>query len=271
MNEPSPWISVGELGKAFHADANVLPRTSGLAGMIMTLDLDNQRRFECRFASDTELTWREGTDAAGESIETYTATQIRPRVYFVDFVRHRERASTLSMVLDLSRGICTVVLGELPTRIEARQPWFERIAHGVELTSVVATIHHGSIDVPFSSATPRHLPTEQLIGKRIEYVYSATERYEHVYLNPRFYTWHCLSGSERGLADTDRCDTLEIAPQMYLFIWREKIVPTLGIVVVDLEQLRTTGKILGYRDFEFATITNFQVGARARIVSDVPP
>lgn len=270
MNEPSPWIAVGELGKAFHADANVLPRTSGLTGTIMTLNLENQRLFECRFASDTELAWRDCNDDAGESVETYTATQIRPEVYFVDFIRHRERASAISMVLDRSRAICTVVFGELPTLREARLPLFERIANAAELTSVVATIHHGSIDAPFSSATPRHPQTEQLIGKRIEYVYSATERYEHVYLNPRFYTWHCLSGSERGLADTDRCDYFELAPRMYLFIWREKIVPTLGIVVVDLEQLRTTGKILGYRDFEFGAIANFQVGARARILSDVP-
>jgi hypothetical protein len=86
-------------------------------------------------------------------------------------------------------------------------------------------------------------------------------------LNDAFYTWHCLAGSEQGLADTDRCHYRKIAPDLYLFVWREKIVPTLGIVVVDLAQSKTTGQILGYRGFDFGAVTSFPVGARARIVS----
>jgi len=102
------------------------------------------------------------------------------------------------------------------------------------------------------------------VGQRIEYTYSPTERYEHVYLNDRLYTWHCLAGSEKGLADTDRCHYLRLAPLLYLFVWREKLVPTLGVVVVDLEQMKTTGKIFGYRGFAAGTLVNFPVGARAR-------
>ena len=67
----------------------------------------------------------------------------------------------------------------------------------------------------------------------MEYTYSPTERYEHIYLNEDFYTWQCLMGSEKGLADTDRCHYLKLGEQLYLFVWREKIVPTLGAVVAD--------------------------------------
>ena len=50
-------------------------------------------------------------------------------------------------------------------------------------------------------------------------------------------------------------------------MWREKIVPTLGAVLVDLEQMKTTGKIFGYSGFDFGTVMNFPVGARASLVS----
>lgn len=101
-------------------------------------------------------------------------------------------------------------------------------------------------------------------GKRIEYTYSPTERYERIYLNEQLYTWHCLDGSEKGLADTDRCDYRKIAEDLYLFVWREKIVPTLGIVLLDLAQLKTTGQILGYQGFDFAAVTSFSASGRVR-------
>lgn len=269
MTSRSPWISVGELGCAFRADANLLPRAEGLVGTAITLHFENGRVFEYRFASATELRWRDRNGRAEEDVENYAATQIREGLYFVDFIRRRERASTVSLVLDLRRGICTAVVGELPTAGQARRPLLQRMADGAELTGVIAGILSGAIDAPFSPTTPRHAPTDDLIGKRIEYVYSTTERYEHVYLNRSLYTWHCLSGSEQGLADTDRCHYFKLADRLYLFVWREKIVPTLGVVLLDLEQMKTTGKILGYRDFNFRAMTNFQVGAHARVVSDV--
>ena len=106
-----------------------------------------------------------------------------------------------------------------------------------------------------------------MVGKRVEYTYSPTECYEHIYLNERFYTWHCLLGSEKGLADTDRCHYYKLADRLYLFVWREKIVPTLGSVVVDLEALRTTGKIFGYQGEGPGGLSNFPVGARARVLN----
>jgi hypothetical protein len=105
----------------------------------------------------------------------------------------------------------------------------------------------------------------------VEYTYSPTERYEHIYLNERFYTWHCLLGSEKGLADTDRCHYLKLADELYLFVWREKIVPTLGAVVVDFQAMRTMGKIFGHSQSGPgggpAGVVDFPVGARARLAN----
>jgi hypothetical protein len=95
-----------------------------------------------------------------------------------------------------------------------------------------------------------------------------------VYLNRDFYTWHCLSGAEWkegvGLTDTDRCYHRKIGESLYLFVWREKIIPTLGAVVIDLAEMRTSGKIYGYQGKGFEKVTNFPVGARARILNETP-
>ncbi len=106
----------------------------------------------------------------------------------------------------------------------------------------------------------------------MEYTYSTTERYEHIYLNEHFYTWHCLLGSEKGLADTDRCHYLKLGDVLYLFVWREKIIPPWGAVVVDFQAMRTMGKIFGHaqgagsRD-DASEVVDFRVGARARLLN----
>ena len=47
-------------------------------------------------------------------------------------------------------------------------------------------------------------------------------------------------------------------------------MPTLGIVMVDLNALKTTGKIVGYESNDFGKLRNFTVGARARVLSVIP-
>ncbi len=226
----------------------------------MTLRFEDGSEVDYHFQSAVELMRGRG------KAESYRASEIRPGILFVDFVASDRRAATISLVLDLDRGICTAIEATLPTEAEAKVPLIERIAHGAELTGVHAKFLSGAIDTAFGHSVERHADTRELIGRRVEYTYSRSERYEHVYLNERFYTWHCLAGPEQGLADTDRCRYLKVADRLYLFVWREKIVPTLGAVLVDLEQMRTTGKLFGYRGFDFGSLMNFPVGARARWV-----
>jgi MoaF C-terminal domain/MoaF N-terminal domain len=265
MPEKSAWIPVGALGEAFGPDANLLPGTQRLAGTSMTLHLEDGSTSSLQFLDEARLNWR-GSPHGFSAPAPYRATEIRPGIVCLSVV-HPDRAGfAVVAVLDLSRGICTVVLGSLPSRGEANEPLLSRIERGRDLTSVSAMILPGAIDTPLTAETDRHAKTGDLIGKRVEYTYSPTERYEHIYLNERLYTWHCVSGSEQGLADTDSCDYRKIANDLYLFVWREKVVPTLGVVLVDLEQLKTTGLILGYEGFDFAAVTSFPVGARARVL-----
>jgi len=272
MTQGPEWISVGVLGEAFEPAANLLPQLENLSGSSFTLQLEDGTGCELQLLTSTQLRWRRTSGEQShlqfdDVTAAYRATEIRPGIVLLSFLTANGSASAITVVLDRGRGIATVVLGQLPSRSEAAETLLQRIERGAELTSVRATLLAGAIDAPFDSTTPRHEETRELIGKRIEYTYSPTERYEHVYLNEGLYCWHCLAGSEKGLADADRCHYRKIAPNLYLFVWREKIVPTLGIVLVDLTQLRTTGHILGYKGFDFGAVTSFPVGARARIVN----
>ena len=271
MNISSPWISVGELEQGFAPDNNSLQPVPDLSGKTLSLHFNNGRTIEHHFVDDTTLIWTvlRGEGAGESSQERYTATNPRPEIYLVDFVKSRERAMSVSLVLDTGQGTFTAVIAELPTREEAEKPFLERIAAGQELTGVRATFLHGSINTPFTASTPRHETTTELIGKRVVYIYSPTEQYEHVYTNQNYYTWHCLRGSEQGLSDSDRCSYYKLSDLLYLFVWREKINPTLGLVIVDLRTLQTTGKVLGYHGNDFGRLSNFPVGAKARIVSSV--
>lgn len=262
------WIPVGELGESFRHESHALPPTDDLAGRTLHLNFEDGRRGECRFDAGGGLLWSGmHAPAAVSRIETCLATRIRDGVYFVDFIHGDTQVTSTSLVLDMTHGACTMVSGTLPTRAAASHSLLARAARGMELTPVHTQFAHAAIDAPFDSGTPRHPTTLDLIDARIEYTYSPTERYEHIYLNESFYTWHCLQGSERGLADTDRCHYYSIGPQLYLFVWREKIVPTLGVILIDLQRLKTTGKVFGYRGHDFGPVANFAVGAKARLLN----
>jgi hypothetical protein len=275
--EPPTWIPVGELAEAFERKSNVLPPTTDLKGMDLRLYFENGWIIEHRFATVNRLLWRE-TSSAGRrrwTEENYLATKVREGIYFIDFLRHLERATTVSLALDLKAGIFTAVIGQLPTRTETKEGLLDRVVEGKELTGVKATFLSGSVNEVFDkSKAVRHPRTDELLGKRIEYTYSPTERYEHVYLNRGFYTWHCLAGAERkegiGLADTDRCHYYKLGERLYLFSWQEKIIPTHGVVIIDLDEMRTTGKIFGYAGNNLGKLTNFPVGAKARLLAQIP-
>lgn len=263
------WIPVGALGDAFLPENNCLPPVSDLAGRTLNLHFENGWVIEHAFADGERLAWRmtEGESDARQGNEHYVATRPRDNIYFVDFIKNGERATSVSLVLDLKRRTFIAVIGQLPTADESLTPFITRIAQGKELTAVNATFLRGSIDVPLTEDLPLPEVTRELLGKRVEYTYSPFEKYEHVYLNDRYYAWRCIAGSENGLADTDACHYYKIDDNLYLFVWREKIVPTLGIVMVDLNALKTTGKIVGYENNDFGKLRNFTVGARARLLS----
>lgn len=265
------WISVGELGDAFAPNNNCLPPVPDLAGRQVVLNFENGWSIQHSFDANGALTWEilEGEDKGASGTESYVATRPRAGIYFVDFVKSQSPAETVSLVLNFEDQVFLAVLGNLPSADESAVPPLRRIEQKLELTSVRATFLRGTIAVPYSSGAAFPTVTDELIGKRIAYRYSAAELYEHIYLNPSYYSWHCLEGSEKGLCDTDRCHYYKIKNDLYLFVWREKIIPTLGVICIDLQAMKTTGKIFGYETDASGKTRNFGVGAFAQILGVV--
>ncbi|HEV7822032.1 MAG TPA: molybdenum cofactor biosynthesis F family protein [Burkholderiales bacterium] len=265
----SNWIHVGALADGFLADSHILPPADRLAGRTLNVYGEDGSIVEYRFESATRLHWGilapDAPDA--KASETYRATSLREGIVFIDFVKSGERAGSVSMVIDLGRAVVTTITGTLPTREAIAECAFDRATSGRELTSVKASIVRGTLGNSFDQGAQLHQRTTELVGMRNEYIYSATERYEHIYLNEHYYSWQCLDGVEQGLGDTDRCDYLKIADALYLFIWREKIVPTLGVVMIDLEKHKTDGKIFGYAGQDIGQTSNFAVGAHAHVLN----
>ncbi|MDA3623937.1 MoaF N-terminal domain-containing protein [Saccharopolyspora sp. WRP15-2] len=246
------FIPVGALGEGFAPEADILEPTEDLSGTRFALDLDGPRSLEI---GDGVASWDGRTDVP------VRVTSVRSGVYLVDGVV--DETST-TFVLDTDAGLVTLVEGELPGPEVRAESAYTRVQRGDDPTGVTARIVHGAIG---GSSAARHAPTDALVGLRNRYTYSPNEVYEHIYLTPDRYTWHCLQGVEQGLADTDRCHHIGIRDGLTLFVWREKIVPTLGLILIDLDGMRTDGKLFGNDGFDTTSLVNFPVGARAEILN----
>lgn len=249
------FIPVGALGDGFAPDADVLEPTGDLDGTSFDLELPEP----------VTLTISDGVARWGGAEAPVRVTSVRAGLYLVDgVVGTGAGATSATFVLDTDDGLVTVVEGGLPTAEVRAESAYDRVQRGEDPTGVTARIRHGRVT---GSTAPLHAPTTELVGLRNRYTYSPNEVYEHVYLTPDLYTWHCLSGVERGLADTDRCHHVGIRDRLTLFVWREKIVPTLGLILVDLERMKTDGKIFGNDGFDTTSVVNFPVGARAEVLN----
>ena len=269
MSTQPVFIPVGDLADGFAPDSHILPASPVLQGQQLVLHFADGSRASLHAGEQhCQLEALEHGTAAGFTGQGhYRASSLRPGIVLLDLLPEHTHGHSLSLVLDVSRGLFTAVAGQLPQADDVARSAFSRVMSGEELTAVHCQFAHGCIDQPVTANSPLHHATEELIGLRNQYRYSPTECYEHIYLNSHFYTWQCLQGVEQGLADVDRCHYFKLAAQLYLFVWREKIVPTLGVVLIDLQQLKTDGKIFGYQGNNFTALSNFPVGARAQILN----
>jgi hypothetical protein len=261
------FIQVGELVKGISEDT--LPADETLAGRSLILYADDGSATRLAFPQSGSLVWEvvEGPEAGLAGEEACLVTRPREDVLVVDYLASALRATSVTIVLDLARRAATTVVGTLPTAEEAARSAFSLATEGLELTLVAVRFIPAAIGRPFVPGEHPHVPTDELVGKRVQYVYSQTEAYEHIYLNQDLYTWQCLRGSEQGLADTDRCHYRKIADELYLFVWREKVIPTLGIVLVDWRLKQSNGKLFGYESSDFGALSTTPISSRATLLN----
>jgi hypothetical protein len=270
-DEAPRWVEVEAIARGL--DDNRLPPTDELAGRELTLRFADGETVRCAFLDARRLDWRvvDGAGTGTGSEERYEAVRVAPDVHLVTFVKRAEPLVSISIALDTASRRATAVIGTMPSLEEARTDLIARMKRGFDLSAVRVEMRSAVVEPrsPDESIVP-HVPTTDLVGKRMRYRYGDGAVYEHVYLNERLYTWHCLAGPERGLADTERCDYLRVTSDVVLFCWREKVVPTLGVVLVNLAEMRSTGILFGI-DTDTGAPIHFGIGARGELLNVTPP
>ncbi|MFC0227979.1 MoaF C-terminal domain-containing protein [Serratia aquatilis] len=88
-------------------------------------------------------------------------------------------------------------------------------------------------------------PTRELIGYRTLNVYSPNHYYEHFYVNSERYAWQNLRGEQFGYGDMDYATCYKFEEDMYVFTFRDKIMPVCSVFFFDYVTGRCTGKIMG--------------------------
>ncbi|WML31755.1 molybdenum cofactor biosynthesis F family protein [Neobacillus sp. OS1-32] len=260
------FISVGELSVGF--SENMMQPTSDLIGEQFCFYYENGSKAEISFVDIETLKWTKKENGKHEKmICSYTAVKPRENIYFINFIVSFGDSKSLSIILETKQQIATIITGVLPATEELLIPMLKRAEQALPLTAVKTYFEHVSVDAPFTDNTTKHPKTKDLVGKRVQFVYSSKDMYEHIYLNEHSYSWHCIAGNEKGLCDTDRCYYYQIAENLYLFVWNEKVIPTVGIVLEDFDVMRSYGKIYGYEDYSVGRVINFPVGSYATILN----
>lgn len=192
----------------------------------------------------------------------YIVVLLREKIYVIDFIWLFEEIKLFIIVIDLNKNIVMILIVELFNKEEVVIFQFERGDKGLLLILVKVEFEYVLIDIKFSSDIVKYKFISDLIGKRILFKYSLKDVYEYIYLNENYYIWYCVSGIEKGFCDIDRCFYLKIEENLYWFIWLERVVLIVGIVVedLDLNKMCLYGKIYGYELYEMGKVINFLVG-----------
>ncbi|OJI96705.1 hypothetical protein ASPVEDRAFT_23700 [Aspergillus versicolor CBS 583.65] len=217
----SEWPNLEALAVGY--GEHLMAESSKLSGRHLNLVFSDTSRITHYFVDDHTLKWEViGTGQNGNA--EYKAFEVRPHIFFVDFYKPYYDEQ-VSVVLNLSTGQAIAGISGFHIINGQKRTW----------TKFADASIGGESVTPFQ-------PTKDLIGKHILYRYTPRDAYEHIYHNQGTFTWHCLSGTEKGLADTEPCKMLKLADKLYLLFWSEKIMPVESVVVVDLDKMRSTGR-----------------------------
>ncbi|MBO0981825.1 MoaF C-terminal domain-containing protein [Microbacterium sp. SD291] len=207
-----------------------LPASDALAGRTIDIRFDDGTtiRHEFRTADELTRTLVEGEAAGDSSTHSYRAVEVRPGIQLVDLLTGAGAGThAITMVIDLADGRVTAADSDVA------------MTGGIGRTRTAFL--SGRI-AGMGEIEPRP-SSDALVGNRIHYRYSETERYEHIYLNGGTFVWHCIAGAEAGLADVDETKTFELADGIVIFHWKESVMPVESFLVVDLHAKRSIGRM----------------------------
>ncbi|MEF2978619.1 molybdenum cofactor biosynthesis F family protein [Subtercola sp. YIM 133946] len=259
VSDTSTWLPLEGLAPGF--DANKARPSRDLAGRTLTTVDARGTRVEHRFDADTDtVSWsyRPGEgDPIAESVglDPYEAFEVDEGLYFAQFHHRHQPNEAVSLVLDLREGRVLTVISTIGDDV----PGQTRVQHHFVAGQLDGRLPTGQAPAP----------TTDLLGRRVFWQYSPEHAYEHVYLSSQLYTWQCLAGPERGLADTDVNTVYRIRPGIYVFAWREKVIPCASVTIADhrtASAIRSHGVLFGL-DESGTVPTHFTFGAHGRLIS----
>lgn len=223
------WPAVSTMLEVF--GEHTLVASPSLAGSSIVLLDENDSTTEYMFQTATTLHWKsDAAQGATTGTATYKAIEAREGIFIVDFVvGDGIEARNTTFVHNTTTGVTTSGFSTFVTG--------EDKVRGKRISSM-----------PPHPNAPAHPRSSELVGRRIYYRYSDSEAYEHIYLTPGAFTWHCVRGGEQGMADTERCMTFDVAEDLYLFFWTEKVMTVEAVLLVDLREKRSIGRMFGWED-----------------------
>lgn len=259
FNDTEHWLPLDRLEPGF--DANKALPSTALDGTSIEIATADGTRITHEFRGGI-VTWTLTEPAGGLDLgaDPYEAFEIDSGLFYVQFHHSRTHPEeAVSAFFDIARGVALCVLSligppdQRPTRVT--QQFVPAAICGVP--------DHG----------PLPTPTTALVGRRVVWRYSGQHAYEHYYVNEHWYTWHCLAGPERGQADTDEQTTYQLRPGIYVFAWREKVVPCASVTVADHRDataLRSHGVLFGLSEDE-SRLSHFTMGAHGTLLGIADP
>lgn len=250
LSDTRTWLPLDGLAPGF--DAAKADLSADLAGRAFTTVDEAGSQTVYRFEVDA-VSWERDGETGRDDVEVIAVDK---ELYYAQFTPAAHPDEAVTLILDLRSGHALTVRSLLGTAAPGRT--------AVQMSFTPA--HIAELEVRGDAPAP----TDELIGRRVLWVYSGVHAYEHVYLSPHWYSWHCLAGPEQGLADTDENTVWRVRPGIYVFTWREKVIPCGSVTIADhrdQKALRAHGVLFG-TDESGSGATHFTFGAHGRLLSN---
>ncbi|WP_432482639.1 MoaF C-terminal domain-containing protein [Kineococcus esterisolvens] len=244
------WPTLNALDVQGFSDYN-LPDSDALSGRSFRAEFDAHPALSISLDREAgvRLEEEDGRSEPAAVVAPVSVKQVDDGLFLLHAAVTEPEPAAFVIALDVTGGAVTVVRSTL---VDA-SPGSPRVHEDVRTGSL-------------AGRSARHQRTSELVGARVQYVYGPDNAYEHVYLTDSAYTWHCLAGPERGLADTERGRVWKLREDVYLFAWQEKVVPCDGVVAINFRRGRSTGRIWGL-DTGTGEPNSLAMGARETLLS----
>lgn len=235
MRELEPIQPLPPIRRDMDIGANRLPSTEALENRTIELEYEDGAILMMAFDA-AKVRWtsspRQGAPSSGEG--PYDAVEVRPGLFFVDYV-HAGRRMAWSHVVDTRGGRALSVVSEVAEAAGKH----DLLA---QLTPARLAGRLGPYD-PIAT-------TRELLGKRLFCEYSREAALEHIYVNSATIVWQWLRSPAEFAQEVgiEAVSMWKVAERLYLISTRgnEPIQLTL---LLDLEQMRNVGRLFGWGAF----------------------